>query len=99
MNYTFSTYGPVPPKGTTVYGNVYISNPNPYSPPIADYKFSGQFLGECADGFMVQPTYRSDGSKDTSTIFCRHLTDGAPAGYTAEELEKDSPYNQFMYDR
>lgn len=63
-----------PAKGAAVQGRIYIPDCMPGGKPIADYTFKGTYLGECADGFMVRPTWRSDGSADTGTIFCRNLT-------------------------
>lgn len=77
MNYTFSgPYAKTPPKGSFVTGRVYVPNCMPGRPPLFDYEFSGTFIGECADGFMVKPERRSDGGA-LDTIFCRHLQEAA----------------------
>lgn len=77
-NYRFSGPGARPPeKGATVAGGIYIPSCMPGSKPIANYQFKGEYLGECADGFMVRPTWRSDGSADMGTIICRNLSDVA----------------------
>lgn len=36
--------------------------------------------------------------KDEMQAYCCTQPHGAPAGYTAEELERDNPYNQWMHE-
>ena len=77
MSYKFSgPYAKTPAKGTMVKGRIYIPSCLPSQRPLFDYEFSGQFIGECADGFMVKPTCRSDGGA-LDTIFCRELQEQA----------------------
>ena len=59
-----------PANGAKVKGRIYIPSCIPGGPPLFDYTFQGTFIGECADGFMVKPDWRSDGG-DLGTIFCR----------------------------
>ena len=80
MQTTFNFSGPnqkIPAKGATVSGRIYIPSCMPGGKPIANYTFEGEFRGECADGFMVRPTSRSDwtgaDTDDKGTIFCRTL--------------------------
>ena len=75
---TYQFSGPnqkTPAKGATVRGKIYIPSCQPGATPIANYTFEGEFRGECADGFMVRPTWRSDGGADMGTIICRTLHD------------------------
>lgn len=74
MNYRFSGPGAMSPaKGAKVCGSIYIPNPIPTQRSI-HYQFHGEYIGECADGFMVRPEFRSDGGA-LDTIFCRLLSD------------------------
>lgn len=97
--YYFSgPYAKTPVKGESVQGRVYTENCIPGHPPLCDYTFKGIFVGECADGFMVRPTWRSDGG-ELETIFCRSLhpcpdqvcTEAAPNMITAKS-EDPAPY-------
>lgn len=77
MSYVFSgPFAKTPPKGATVTGRIYVPSCMPWQRPLFDYEFSGQFIGECADGFMVKPNWRSDGGA-LDTIFCRELQGAA----------------------
>lgn len=71
MNYRFGTA--CPPIGATVHGKVYIPSCVPGNAPLFNYIFEGEFVGECADGFMTRPSSRSDGDDDKSTIITREL--------------------------
>ncbi len=74
MNYQFSgPHAKSPRRGQQVSGHIYVSSCIPGNPPLFDYDFKGEFIGECADGFMVRPTWRSDASPDTTIICCRQL--------------------------
>lgn len=80
MHFNFSGPGATAPQlGALVRGSVYIPSCMPGRPPIADYKFEGEFIGECADGFMTRPAKISDGRdpNDVGTIFTQTLWDAA----------------------
>ena len=59
----------------------------------------GRWLVHC----VINDSYHGLTHRDGVTVHGKpedfHILPQPPAGYTAEELERDNPYNQWMHDR
>lgn len=74
MSKSYFTWGrEQPAKGQKVRFSVYVPSCVPGNKPLADYQGKGEYLGECADGFMTRATECTEPANVGEVIFTRAL--------------------------